>query len=70
MISAFHVRPAVDGRGLCGFDRLIHLVTQSVIQSYYTACTLKLRPLKLLFVIFGRLSYSFLLGLKSNLSVH
>ena len=25
----------------------------------YTACTLKLRPVKLLFVIFGRLSYSF-----------
>ena len=25
----------------------------------YTQCTLKLRPVKLLFVIFGRLSYSF-----------
>ena len=28
----------------------------------YTACTLKLRPVKLLFVIFGRLSYSFFLN--------
>ena len=27
---------------------------------HYTQCTLKLRPVKLLFVIFGRLSYSFL----------
>jgi len=25
----------------------------------YTQCTLKLRPVKLIFVIFGRLSYSF-----------
>ena len=30
---------------------------------YYTACTLKLRPVKLLFVIFGRLSYSFFVNL-------
>ena len=30
---------------------------------HYTACTLKLRPVKLLFVIFGRLSYSFFVNL-------
>ena len=36
----------------------------------YTACTLKLRPVKLLFVIFGRLSYCFFTDVKSNLSVH
>ena len=29
----------------------------------YTQCTLKLRPVKLLFVIFGRLSYSFFVHL-------
>ena len=34
----------------------------------YTQCTLELRPVKLLFVIFGRLGYCFLLDLKSNLS--
>ena len=28
-------------------------------KSSYTQCTLKLRPVKLIFVIFGRLSYSF-----------
>ena len=40
------------------------------LELQYTQCTLKLRPVKLLFVIFGRLSYSFLSDLKSNLSVH
>ena len=29
----------------------------------YTACNLKLRPVKLLFVIFGRLSYSLFVNL-------
>ena len=39
---------------LCGYN------------SQYTVCTLKLRPVKLLFVIFGRLSYSFFMDVKSN----
>ena len=32
-------------------------------QMIYTQCTLKLRPVKLLFVIFGRLSYSLFVNL-------
>ena len=36
----------------------------------YTQCTLKLRPVNLPFVIFGRLSYSFLSDLKCHLSAH
>ena len=36
----------------------------------YTGCTLKLRAVKLLFVVFGRLSYSPFKDVKSNLSVH
>ena len=35
----------------------------TVLLDQYTACTLKLRPVKLLFVIFGRLSYSFFANL-------
>ena len=33
--------------------------TYSVTHMMYTGCTLKLRAVKLLFVVFGRLSYSF-----------
>ena len=42
----------------------------SFFELLYTQCTLELRPVKLLFVIFERLSYSFLSDLKINLSVH
>ena len=35
----------------------------------YTGCTLKLRAVKLLFVVFGRLSYTFLSDKICNLSV-
>ena len=35
----------------------------------YTGCTLKLRAVKLLFVIFGRLSYTFFEKKICNLSV-
>ena len=35
----------------------------SPIWIHYTQCSLKLRPVKLLFVIFGRLSYSFFANL-------
>ena len=34
--------------------------------STYTQCTLTLRPVKLLFVIFGRLSYSFFVRVWAN----
>ena len=33
--------------------------TYSVTHMMYTGCTLKLRAVKLLFVVFGRFSYSF-----------
>ena len=44
-------------------------IIRPVHQTSYTPCTLKLRLVKLLFVIFGRLSYTFLQGKICNLSV-
>ena len=41
----------------------IHDFTLKSLWIHYTQCTLKLRPVKLLFVIIGRLSYSFFIHL-------
>ena len=41
----------------------LHLITSQGYELIYTQCTLKLRPVKLLFVIFGHLSYSFFANL-------
>ena len=47
----------IDSRGI--YDRSVISLNPSLLIIRYTGCTLKLRAVKLLFVIFGRLSYSF-----------
>ena len=52
------------------FEYEVNLIfLQLQVDYYYTAFTVKLRPVKLLFVIFGRLSYSFFTDIKSNINV-